>query len=318
MVRNGEKQRRDRRRRGVVGNGGDAYQQGREMQEGRRWRKVREVAEGQKMRESSRTQLNIMDVEQNMSLEEKVQTLESEIQRLYKENENLSFSLGVINNNYRSLLQACLQEKQIQETSRAAASTSPKSGSSEEYSNKRAQNEVAKAKVSRVLKRADPGDLSLVVKDGFHWRKYGQKITKDNPSPRAYFKCSMFPDCPVKKKVQRSVEDKSILVVTYEGEHNHAVPGAPNFSIMVDSATTNYLNSSSSTVNPFQPDTNLGLAFPPAHESSRRPNCHDSMEDNNNGIEEYVASLTRDRNFTAALAASVARSLVTLSHSTQM
>ncbi|XP_024996503.1 probable WRKY transcription factor 40 isoform X2 [Cynara cardunculus var. scolymus] len=76
--------------------------------------------------------------------------------------------------------------------------------------------------ITRVYRRIDDlSDKSMVVKDGYQWRKYGQKVTRDNPSPRAYYKCSFAPSCPVKKKVQRSVDNDHLLVVIYEGEHNH-------------------------------------------------------------------------------------------------
>ncbi|KAI3694245.1 hypothetical protein L1987_77207 [Smallanthus sonchifolius] len=61
--------------------------------------------------------------------------------------------------------------------------------------------ELPMSGIKRVYVRIDPSDKSLVVKDGYQWRKYGQKVTKDNPTPRAYYKCSFAPTCQVKKKV---------------------------------------------------------------------------------------------------------------------
>lgn len=58
--------------------------------------------------------------------------------------------------------------------------------------------------------------------DEYSWRKYGQKPIKGSPHPRGYYKCSSMRGCPARKHVERCLEEPSMLLVTYEGEHNHA------------------------------------------------------------------------------------------------
>ncbi|KAJ4977610.1 hypothetical protein NE237_008390 [Protea cynaroides] len=64
--------------------------------------------------------------------------------------------------------------------------------------------------------------------DGYNWRKYGQKQVKGSECPRSYYKCT-HPNCPVKKKVERSI-DGQIAEIVYKGEHNHSKPQPPKRS----------------------------------------------------------------------------------------
>ncbi|KAD2806142.1 hypothetical protein E3N88_39519 [Mikania micrantha] len=196
------------------------------------------------------------------------------------------------------------------------------SSSDEDSCKKPRQEQHIKAKISRVCVRTEASNSSLLVKDGYQWRKYGQKVTRDNPSPRAYFKCSHAPSCPVKKKVQRSVEDQSILVATYEGEHNH-----PNQSKHEQASAglnrtvaTTTLGSvpCSTSVGSSGPTITLDLTTPP----KPQPNpCDESKIVGGNLrvdtpefqqflVDQMASSLTKDPSFKAALAAAISGRMV--------
>ncbi|XVF32919.1 hypothetical protein REPUB_Repub17cG0124500 [Reevesia pubescens] len=64
------------------------------------------------------------------------------------------------------------------------------------------------------------------LEDGYRWRKYGQKAVKNSPFPRSYYRCTST-SCNVKKRVERSFSDPSIVVTTYEGQHAHPSPLMP-------------------------------------------------------------------------------------------
>ncbi|WJX36440.1 WRKY transcription factor [Trifolium repens] len=90
------------------------------------------------------------------------------------------------------------------------------SGKCFRYTNKR------KNKITRTVRvEAISDKIADIPKDGYLWKKYGQKLIKGSPYPRGYYKCTRMKDCPAKKKVERAKDDPKMMIVTYEEHHCH-------------------------------------------------------------------------------------------------
>ncbi|CAH8330151.1 unnamed protein product [Eruca vesicaria subsp. sativa] len=258
----------------------------------------------------------------------KTTALMDELKRVKADNKKLSEMLTLMSENYNVLRKQLMEyvnksnntaerdqtsppkkrksparDDAVSSTVMGGVSESSSTDQEDQYLCKKQREEtVVKEKVSRVYYKTEASDTTLVVKDGYQWRKYGQKVTRDNPSPRAYFKCACAPSCSVKKKVQRSVEDQSVLVATYEGEHNHPMPA----HIDSNSGLNRYIspggpaNGSSNLVKPVTTTVDLTES-----KKVRSPSRMDFPEVHKLLVEQMASSLTKDPNFTAALAAAV-------------
>lgn len=259
--------------------------------------------------------------------EESSGALVEELKRVSAENKKLTGMLTEMCENYNTLRnnlmeymrknpdhkeQSPSQKRKSDEISSSnnlmggvTGNNSESSSSDEDQSCKKPRQIVEtciKAKVSRVYFKTESSDSSLIVKDGYQWRKYGQKVTRDNPSPRAYFKCSFAPSCTVKKKVQRSVDDPSVVVATYEGEHNHPHPSQTE-------PTNNRCRNQISPVVPSSAPSTVTLDWTkkaPSSEPSKNMMINNpKMEVPQILVEQMATSLTKDLNFRAALAAAI-------------
>ncbi|KAJ8513117.1 hypothetical protein OPV22_003551 [Ensete ventricosum] len=108
----------------------------------------------------------------------------------------------------------------------AAAAAEVASSLNEEPPGRRAA-EKANTSAKRGQKRTRQPRFAFMTKseneqleDGYRWRKYGQKAVKNSPFPRSYYRCTNS-KCTVKKRVERSSHDPTIVITTYEGQHCH-------------------------------------------------------------------------------------------------
>nr|QWQ79433.1 wrKY11 [Juglans sigillata] len=259
--------------------------------------------------------------DQKASIKEEAGHLAEEFDRISSENKKLTEMLARMRENFNAL-QSHLIDIESKNSTKEIFIKSRKRKAEEEYfgnmfshsSNEESYCKKAEnfnTKVSRVCVRTDASNTNLAVKDGYQWRKYGQKVTRDNPSPRAYFRCSFAPSCPVKKKVQRSTEDPSLLVATYEGEHNHMHPFRADQLSSSSGGSSQCANlgsvhSFSSMRSSSRPTVTLDLIQSGLCESAKNSNQHvDSPAFQQFLVQQMASSLTRDPNFTETLAAAI-------------
>lgn len=100
------------------------------------------------------------------------------------------------------------------------------------------------------------------LEDGYRWRKYGQKAVKNSAYPRSYYRCTS-QKCPVKKRIERSFEDPTIVITTYEGVHTHHSPAALRGSATAGMFLPSILTPKPSPVPNFHHD--LLMQFPPTN-----------------------------------------------------
>ncbi|KAJ6804081.1 WRKY transcription factor WRKY71-like [Iris pallida] len=238
----------------------------------------------------------------NDLVKDEVIELEAELDRVNEENKRLNGLLAAMQANYAALQSQLvdLSSSSLSPTTRKRKGESADRGSASSEETVR-EEEAAGPRISKLCVRTEASDTSLVVKDGYQWRKYGQKVTRDNPCPRAYYRCSFAPACRVKKRVQRSAEDRSVLVATYEGEHDHAKPPTPSAPASD------------------RPPAAANAGSPPrpvaAEDSARRPRPVGDQEAHRSRelAERMASSLTKDPSFAMALAAAISGRFLGLS-----